>query len=167
VTGSQVRVVYRKYDGSLHWNHTGIRLGEDEFGRWVATPGGTPIRRGDAPPTPAQWPNVLLFPRDGWWTGCFNAAPHRTEVYCDITTVPQWTEAEVSMVDLDLDVRRRRAGEVELLDADEFAAHRVRFGYPFEVVARAQATAEWLTGAVRGRAEPFGTAYQAWLDQVT
>ena len=70
------------------------------------------------------------------------------------------------MVDLDLDVRRRRSGEVELLDEDEFAAHRVRFGYPVEVVAAAEAAAQWLIASVRDRIEPFGVEYTHWLARV-
>jgi len=82
--------------------------------------------------------------------------------------VPQWPSAEeVTMVDLDLDVRRRRRGAVELLDEDEFAAHRVKYDYPPEVVAAAEASFAWLAGAVRERVEPFGVASHAWLARVT
>jgi protein associated with RNAse G/E len=160
---SSVRVVYRKYDGTLHWNQSAVRLGEDEHGSWLGTPAGTPVFRGELATEPAQSANVLLIPRDGWWTGCFNAEPHRTEIYCDITTVPLWSDGEVTMVDLDLDVRRRRTGTVELLDEDEFAEHRVRFGYPPEIVAAARAAADWLFGVVSQRVEPFGVAYRTWL----
>ncbi len=162
----QVRIVYRKYDGSLHWNQPGWLLGEDEYGIWVGGPAGTPVRRGHEHGTPAETATVLLLPRDGWWTASFNAPPHRTEVYCDITTVPRWPTAdEVTMVDLDLDVRRRRAGRVELLDEDEFAAHRVRYGYPPDVVAQAESAAQWLVGALTEDVEPFCHAYQHWLAQ--
>jgi protein associated with RNAse G/E len=70
------------------------------------------------------------------------------------------------MVDLDLDVRRRRAGTVEILDEDEFAVHQVRYGYPPEVIQQARAAAEWLAGALRDRVEPFGTGYRHWLDMI-
>jgi protein associated with RNAse G/E len=160
----EVRVVYRKYDGTLHWNQAAIRLGEDEHGVWLGTPAGTPVYRGEMPSAPAASANVLLVPNAGWWTGCFNAEPHRTEVYCDVTTVPTWpSSAEVTMVDLDLDVRRRRTGAVELLDEGEFAEHRVRFDYPDDIVTGALAAAQWLLAAVRDRVEPFGAAYEPWL----
>ena len=111
---------------------------------------------------------VLLIPATGWWTATFNAEPHRTEIYCDITTVPRWpSPVEVTMIDLDLDVRRRRAGAVELLDVDEFAEHRVRFDYPAEVVTAAEAAADWLFAAVRDRREPFELASAGWLARVT
>lgn len=163
-----VRVVYRKYDGSLHWNHPARRLGEDPHGIWLGVPALTTMFKGEPEWGPVEAPFVLLMPRDAWWTATFNAEPHRTEIYCDITTVPRWTTAqEVTMVDLDLDVRRRRAGAVERLDDDEFAEHRVRFGYPAEVVSAAEAAADWLLAAVSDRIEPFGVAYRDWLDRVT
>jgi protein associated with RNAse G/E len=167
VKSDLVRVVYRKYDDSLHWNQSGRLLGEDEFGVWVGAPAGTPVSRGHERVNPAEHDHVLLIPRDGWWTATFNAAPHRTEVYCDITTIPTWpTPDEVTMIDLDLDVRRRRTGTVEILDEDEFAVHQVRYGYPSEVIREAWAAAEWLAGGLRERVEPFGTGYRHWLDMV-
>jgi protein associated with RNAse G/E len=168
VKSDLVRVVYRKYDGSLHWNQPGQRLGEDEFGVWVGALAGTPVSRGPQPVNPAEHDHVILFPRDAWWTAAFNAAPHRTEVYCDITTVPTWpAHDEVTMVDLDLDVRRRRVGTVEILDEDEFAVHQIRYGYPPDVIEEAWAAAEWLASALRERIEPFGTYYRRWLDMLS
>lgn len=160
----RVRVTYRKFDGSLHWNQPGWRLGEDEYGVWVGAPAGTPVRRGEEEVLPASVAHALLFPRDAWWTGMFNAAPRHTEIYCDITTVPHWPSPyEVTMIDLDLDVRRRRDGRVELLDEDEFAVHQVRYDYPPDVIEAAWASAEWLRGALREQVEPFGTSYLGWL----
>lgn len=161
---TQVRVVYRKFDGSLHWNYETRLLGEDDHGIWVGADSGTVVHRGPLRTGPVEAPHVLLFPRQAWWTACFNAAPHRTEIYCDITTVPHWVkETEVTMIDLDLDVRRRRAGEIELLDEDEFAAHQVKYAYPADVIAEAQTSAAWLFGAVTQRTEPFGHRYLDWL----
>lgn len=167
MTGELVRVVYRKYDGSLHWNQPGRLLGEDEFGVWAGGAAGTPVSRGEQRVNPAEHNHVMLFPRNGWWTALFNAAPHRTDVYCDITTVPTWpTPDVVTMVDLDLDVRRRRTGVVQLLDEDEFALHQVRYQYPPEVINQAWAAAEWLATALTDRIEPFDRVYLRWLDVV-
>ncbi len=163
-----LRVVYTKYDGSLHWNHPALLLGEDEHGVWVGCPSGSQARRGHEPPVTYRRPFVMLFPRDAWWTACFNAAPHKTEIYCDISTVPQWPDAHtVTMVDLDLDViRRRRGRRIILDDEDEFAEHQVAYGYPPEVIEAARRSADWLLAAVGGDTEPFAGAYRAWLKQV-
>lgn len=164
----RVQVTYRKFDGALHWNQLGWRLGEDEYGVWVGAPAGTAVRRGPRESFPATVAHALLFPRDAWWTGLFNAAPRHTEIYCDISTVPHWPSPdEVTMIDLDLDVRRRRDGRVELLDEDEFELHRVRYDYPPDVVEAAWASAEWLRGALTEQVEPFATGYLRWLDLAT
>lgn len=162
-----VRVVYTKYDGSLHWNHSAIALGEDEHGLWLGCPQGTPMRRGTQPAVTFPSGFVMLIPRDGWWTACFNAAPNKTEIYADITTVPQWPDARtVTMVDLDLDVIRRRTGKIILDDEDEFAEHRVRYGYPAEVVDSARRSADWLLAAVSSDTQPFAGDYRRWLERL-
>ncbi len=162
-----VKVVYRKYDGSLHWNHPALLLGEDEHGVWTGCPGGTVGRRGQEPPVTWIQPFVILFPREGWWTATFNAAPHKAEIYCDVSTVPRWNDGEVTMVDLDLDViRLRKDGRVVLDDEDEFEDHRIRYAYPPEIVEGARASAAALLEAVAAGTAPFTTAPH-WLAQVT
>jgi protein associated with RNAse G/E len=166
---TDVRVVYRKYDGSLHWHQRMRRLGEDGHGIWLGAPPRMIARKGeDGPPIVVDYPHVMLLPRDGWWTAAFNGAPRSTEIYADITTVPTWPHpGEVTMVDLDLDVIRRRAdSSVVIVDKDEFAEHQVRYGYPPEVITEAEKTAAWLHRVLGDGSEPFATAYQAWLDQV-
>lgn len=163
-----VRVIYRKYDGTLHWNSTMRRLGEDEHGVWLGQPAGGTARKGTGPPVPVECAHVALFPRDAWWTAEFNAPPRRTDLYVDVTTPPRWrSAAEVTMVDLDLDVARRRGErEPRLLDEDEFAEHRVRYGYAAETVARATESAAWLLAAVAEGREPFAGAHREWLARV-
>ncbi|WP_458085334.1 DUF402 domain-containing protein [Streptomyces malaysiensis] len=163
-----VSVNYRKYDGSLHWNLRMRRLGEDGHGVWLGLPAGAVMRKGYGPPVPIECAHVMLFPHEVWWTAVFNAAPRETEVYCDIATPPEWvSDHEVTMVDLDLDVLRKRTdGSTLLVDQDEFAEHQVRYGYPADVIAEAEAAGRWLMDAVDGRAEPFGNAFEPWLGMV-
>jgi uncharacterized protein len=168
VTGRDVRVVYTKFDGSLHWHHTMQYLGEDEHGTWLGAPAGRTSQRGNEPPVIFRERTVQLFPADMWWTAAFNAAPGATEIYCDITSPPQWPEEDcVTMVDLDLDVVRLRANQqVLLVDEDEFAEQRLRYGYPADVVSNAEQAAAWLQAAIGDGAEPFAGGYHRWLDKV-
>lgn len=163
-----VRVAYRKYDGTLHWNLRMRRLGEDEHGVWLGLPANSVMRKGHNPEVPLPEAHIVLFPPGAWWTAAFNAAPHKTEIYCDITTPPQWlSPTEVTMVDLDLDVlRRRSAADPILVDEDEFAEHRDRYGYPADVVAAARASADWLMRSVAARTGPFDGAHEPWLARV-
>jgi uncharacterized protein len=161
---SEVRVTYRKYDGSLHWHMSAQRLGEDEHGVWAGMPANSTMRKPGDPPVTLPEASVMLFPRDTWWTAAFNDAPNRTEIYCDITTQARWPSAdEVTMIDLDLDVRRLRDGTIELLDADEFAEHQVRYGYPAEVIRAAERSARWLQTALADGSEPFASTYLSYL----
>jgi uncharacterized protein len=169
VADRAIRVVYTKYDGSLHWHHVLEYLGTDEHGIWLGGPEGTSTQRGDEPPISFRHATVQLFPAGTWWTAAFHAAPEDTEIYCDITTPSQWPEPDrVTMADLDLDViRRRRDQRVVLLHEDEFAEHQVRYSYPADVIRRAEEAAAWLQQAISSRTEPFGAAYRAWLEKVS
>jgi uncharacterized protein len=159
-----VRVVYRKHDGSLHWHLMTRWLGEDEHGVWTGIARPTVMRKGDGPLVTLDYASVMLFPRGAWWTAAFNDQPAATEIYCDVTTPVQWPSAgEVTMVDLDLDVARRRDGDVELWDEDEFACHQVKYSYPADVIAQAERAAEWLRNALTRNREPFATTYLRYL----
>jgi uncharacterized protein len=163
-----VQVVFLKYDGRPHRSYPARWLGEDANGTWLGVAAGTPARVDGDRETMREEPYVLLVPDRAWWTAMFNAPPRRTEVYCDVTTPATWTrQDEVTVVDLDLDVRRRRWGDIERLDLDEFDEHRVEFGYPDEVVAEATKASLWLVSALGDGSEPFATAFRPWLAQVT
>ena len=158
-----VRVVYRKYNGRAHRDYPARRLAEDDLGTWVGVPAGTAsVYHGR--PSVERIPFVLLVPHSAWWTGMFNPPPRTSEVYCDIASPAHWDGDTVHLIDLDLDVVRRRAtGAVELRDDDEFAAHRVQFGYPDHLVSQAEAAARWLLDALGDGTEPFASAYRKWL----
>ena len=161
-----VQVIYIKHDKSPHRRYPALRLGEDEYGVWLGVPDGTVAMVGTQSVV-RQTGHVQLVRPQAWWTALFNAPPRPTEVYCDIVTPAVWSGDEVLFVDLDLDVRRRRAtGVVELLDEDEFAAHRQRYGYPPEAAAQARSAAAWLVDALSGDTEPFASAYRPWLAKV-
>lgn len=160
----QIRVEIRKYDGSVHRAYPARLLGRDSYGTWLGIPSGTVGDSGKV----YEIPGVVLVPHLGWWTAMFNAAPRNTSVYCDITTPAAWGHDRVIVTDLDLDVRKIRAtGEVQLVDEDEFAAHRAKFGYPDEVVRQARAAAQGLLDAVRDDVEPFAGHFRRWLALVS
>src|SRR3954449_10520606 len=118
---SDLRVVFTKYDESLHWHMTMQRLGEDDFGVWAGMVAGRSMAKGAQEPVVLESAHVSLFPRSGCWTAWFNAEPHEVDLYCDVTTPATWTSADViTMVDLDLDVIRHRADDsVEIVDEEE------------------------------------------------
>ncbi|WP_122976904.1 DUF402 domain-containing protein [Actinoplanes teichomyceticus] len=165
-----VDLVLRKYDGRPHRRVTGRLLGEDEFGTWIGTPRGTTVRFSYGLRR-ISWTgsdSVRLIPRDRWWLAMFSAEPSRSEIYCDVSTPARRTgPREFTVIDLDIDLIRFRAdGRVVIDDEDEFAEHRVHFGYPDDVVAGATGAAAELHAALTGGAEPFAGHYRGWLARV-
>lgn len=69
-------------------------------------------------------------------------------------------------VDLDLDVLRSPSGRVWVDDEDEFAAHRVRLGYPDELVADALAGCAEVQQALTDRTAPFDDTHLGWLERL-
>ncbi|MFE3449263.1 DUF402 domain-containing protein [Nonomuraea sp. NPDC059194] len=162
-----MKVIFRKYGGSLHWHHPARLLGEDAHGVWVGCEAGTTGAKGDGPLVVWERAFVMLFPRNEWWVALFNDEGHKLDVYVDVTTVPEWGDGEVTMVDLDLDVVRTREGRVFVDDEDEFADHQVLLGYPPEVIVQAESAAAALTRAVTDRLAPFdGATHLPYLSQV-
>ncbi len=140
--GDPVRVGFTKWGGSQHWTSSPTWLGEDEFGWWLGDPAGTAWVRGDGRTFSTPTRDVLLVPRGRGHTVMFYEQ-HPTldyRLYVDITSVPMWTpDGGLTAHDLDLDVVEHWDGRVEVLDEDEFAEHRVRYGYPAEVAEQALA----------------------------
>jgi len=159
-----VEMRFAKWDGSPHWRYVVEPLGRDRHGSWFGGRAGIPMRRGPDEPIFLTHDFVMLVPADAWWIAFWNG-PGETDiaVYVDVTTPPVETADATDAVDLDLDVVRTRDGTVELLDEDEFAEHRARYGYPDDVVARAVATADDLVARISNRTEPFDETGTAWL----
>ncbi|MGI8900396.1 MAG: DUF402 domain-containing protein [Nocardioides sp.] len=167
-----VRVVFSKWGRRPHWEFDALRLGQDEHGTWLGGPPGTRLTRPGADfVSPLGF--VMLVPEDDAFVATFYA-PGSTdlpqgwvEVYVDITTVPVWAGSTVSMVDLDLDVVRGRTGRVWVDDEDEFADHRISFGYPRDVVRLARTTRDRVLEAVTSRRPPYdGLVGPAWISRL-
>lgn len=158
-----MHIDFRKWPDRKHWQFAMRRLGEDDHGTWLWSPPGLVARRGEEAPQVFAAVNVKLITRDEWWTAIWNDRSPRVELYVDIVTPARWDGDRVTMVDLDLDVVRRRTGVVEVLDEDEFDEHRVRYGYPRHVVDRARATTAAVFLDLETRREPFGDVADRWL----
>jgi uncharacterized protein len=164
-----VRIAFSKWDGGAHWEYDAVRLGSDAHGTWLGAPQGTPARRPGAEVVSA-WDQVALVPDDAGFLASFYpdvpAAP--VHIYVDIATPPRWDGTVVRSVDLDLDVVRDRSGRVFVDDEDEFAEHRVRYGYPEEIVRLAERTCADVLRAVEAAEAPFdGPTAAYWLAALT
>lgn len=167
------RVVARawKYDGNAHWVVPGVALGSDEFGEWIFQPAGSLIARpGMAFVAGAD--AVTLVSAAAEWIATFHTGHDRNglKIYIDLSTDIGWAPLrpagwEVHSIDMDLDVVERNGRGVYLEDADEFAEHAVEFGYPAELSASIQATADRLLADVAAHVAPFDGRVEARFTQ--
>ncbi len=134
-------------------------------GIWLGMLPGRPVYRGDRELFVADGLGVTLVPRDHWWMAWF-AFDRDFSLYVDIVTPPVVRGTSITMIDLDLDVIRWSDGRVELLDEDEFEDHRVRLGYPDDVVAGALASGRHVLAAVQAGEPPFDAPGERWSDLV-
>jgi hypothetical protein len=156
-----------KWGDRPHWEFDAVLLGSDEHGDWLGVPQGTRHSR-PGMTFDSEVDTVTLAPREGWWCATFHAPGIWCDRYVDMCTQPTWDGAVLRAVDLDLDVIRGSDGRVWVDDEDEFAEHRVAFGYPPEVVAAAEASRDTVLDAVRRRRVPFDDATSApWLAAVS
>lgn len=159
----EIWVERRKWPKAPHYGHAGWVLGEDHHGLWLELRVGSPVYRGEELLFHGTGGGLMLVPPvDGWlaWFPEFGDF----DLYVDIVSGTTRTESSVTMVDLDLDVIRRRDGSVELLDVDEFEAHQFALAYPGDLIEHAERTAEHVLAAVRADAEPFaGSAAAEWM----
>jgi uncharacterized protein len=168
-----VRVAFSKWGGRPHWEYDARRLGVDEHGTWLGVPAGTPLARPGARfETPQAFvtlvPSGRPFVATFYAPVCADGSASTVEVYVDITTAAVWQPGRVTMVDLDLDVVRGVTGRVWVDDEDEFADHRVRFGYPADVVRLAAESCTAVHAAVAQWCAPYdGVAATTWLSRLT
>jgi hypothetical protein len=166
--GDLVRLVLTKWGRRPHWEFDATYLGSDEAGDWIGIPAGTRMVRPGAEYvapvhqvglSPAPGPNL-----DRGWLATFHARGGEVHTYVDMTTPPYWTNLDLNAVDLDLDVVRGTTGEVWVEDQDEFARHQRELGYPAEIIALAESSAERIRAAMEGRRHPFDGTADTWLD---
>ena len=165
--GDAVRVVMTKWVDRPHWEFDCVFLGSDEHGDWLGIGAGTRMIRPGASYVAATH-QVGLVPAAGpddtrGWLATFHDVGGPVRVYVDITTPPNWDGPVVRAVDLDLDVVCGPTGRVWIDDEDEFAEHRVAFGYPDEVGQGAIASCDRVHAAVVGGLAPYDGSAKAWL----
>lgn len=153
--GKRLSFRWRKWDGGVHWVHECVYLGADDHGDWFGQRAGwRSVRPGRDVLAPQD--NVTLLPPSGDHALTMNAPPHRTRVYIDLAWDVRWSEdGEPSGIDMDLDVVDHAERGIYIDDVDEWEEHRVRYGYPREIVERLEARASDLERRVRAHEAPY------------
>ena len=174
-----VRVVMSKWGDRPHWEFDAVFLGSDEHGDWCGIPAGTHMSRPGAqyvaPVHQVSLSPAQDSPAGRWWLATFHddrghyspGLGATVQTYVDMTTPPAWDGTVLRAVDLDLDVVRGISGRVWVDDEDEFAQHRVEFGYPEDAVTQAMASCDRVRASMLEHLAPYdGTTHLPWLARV-
>ncbi|MBB6035404.1 DUF402 domain-containing protein [Phytomonospora endophytica] len=153
-------------------------LGEDEHGEWAILPAGgrTWFAVGDVSRIGDD--QLRCYPRHGNWVAQFwqpdrilhvDRADGRTETiqvelldYVDMTAPPTFEGADVSFVDLVLDVVRYPDGRVAVLDEDEVDEEVERYGIPPEYIERARISCAEVHDLMSAGKAPFDGTAESW-----
>jgi predicted RNA-binding protein associated with RNAse of E/G family len=164
----RVTIERHKWPDLPHYEYDATHLGDDEHGSWFWAPPGNEVRRAGEVLFRTGHLSLYLLPVGKPWLVWFGADPEFDfDIYVDVGTVPVRTPGRITIVDLDLDVVRRRTGEVDVLDEDELVLPTTRYGYPPELVTHARDVAAEVVALMEARVEPFGTHAAHWLREAT
>ncbi len=154
--GDSLLLRVTKYDGAAHWIQHLRALSDDGTLLQAHAAAGSPIftSRGEFR---SRYDSFAHFWRDRWYNVVRLVEPGAATAlwYCNVITPPEFDDGEIRYVDLDLDVTVRAGGTIELLDADEFEEHRLRYNYPPDVVRHAQAAVGELSALAQRGQFPF------------
>ena len=153
-----IRIEKAKYDGTIQaaWDselldHAGSLLRS-------VVPGGKPVYVLDR----SRWIEsgqttcaVELYFEDRWYNVWHVRDDTQELWYCNVAMPASFDGQTLRWVDLDIDIRCYRDGAPEVLDEDEFEQHRVKLGYPADVVERALAARDEALRLAQARAFPF------------
>ncbi len=155
---SETRTVQvEKYDGSLHYEWTSRLIDEDDERILLyAGPGRTlQHHTRQACYTYESHSLECFMRRDGFTVQLDLETDGSIRHYCNIGLVPRLNEDVITFIDLDLDLVADGGGEWRLVDEEEFAVNRVRFGYPDDVVAHVWNTIADVKRRIDSGAFPF------------
>src|SRR5260370_40408206 len=106
---ARISLAYSKWPDRCHYDY-GVRiLGEDSYGVWGACEVGEKVYKAGELAAVMDDTKLALVPHSSCWSALrYPPTEPDYEVYVDINTPPVWSERRVEMVDLDLDVTRKR-----------------------------------------------------------
>ena len=164
----KIKIVSRKYDGSLRDEHEAFLYAEDEEKLVVYAPVGTPDYDHRKQVRSAAPDGLLeLYFKARWYTVWHICEQNSNvnQIYAHISMPATVTATGIEWIDLDLDYRVYLDGRLERLDEQEYREHRATMGYPAAVHDQVQAACVEIEALYPQQAYPFNYAEQVMLYQ--
>jgi uncharacterized protein len=163
-----IKVVSRKYDGSLRDEYEAFLYAEDAERLVVYAPVGT-LGYDHRKQARFSAPDGLLefYFKTRWYTvwHICEQTSNINQIYIHLSMPAMVTAASVEWVDLDLDYRVHLDGRMERLDEQEYREHLTSMGYSMEVQAQVRAACAEIESLYRQQAYPLNHAEQVALYQ--
>ncbi len=160
-----IRSASTKYDGSIHYEFDTYLIDHVDGCLRLWIPAGTPNNGYRGPGVFERDALAVFFPDDP--RRGFNVFLHQQPypgldmvMASDMLMNAHLDGDTLRWIDLDLDVEVFADGRIELVDEDEFAEHQLRYDYPPEVIAAAEASAELALELARTASFPFNREQQ-------
>jgi uncharacterized protein len=163
-----IKVVSRKYDGSLRDEYEALLYAEDPERLVVYTPAGT-LSYDHRKQAWFSAPDGLLefYFKTRWYTvwHICEQTSNMNQMYIHLSMPATVTVASIEWVDLDLDYRVHLDGRMQRLDEQEYREHLTSMGYSVEVQAQVQAACAEIESLYRQQAYPLNHSEQVALYQ--
>jgi len=164
----KIKIVSRKYDGSIRDEYEAFLVAEHEESLVVYTPPGT-MSYDHRKQAWFSSPDGLLelYFKTKWYTvwHICEQNSHINQSYTHISMPATVTATGIEWVDLDLDYRVHLDGRIERLDEHEYAAHRISMSYPAALHEQVQIACAAVEALYQKRVYPFNHNEQVSLYQ--
>ncbi|MEI7025875.1 DUF402 domain-containing protein [Paenibacillus sp. y28] len=152
-----------KHNGKLHrmWLENWLvpaRLLHPEqaaSGTLVLVNNQTKIQEADGKEWTSRIPSVAFFLPNQWFNVIALLEEGGVRYYCNIASPPYLNKRVLTYIDYDLDVIVNPRGEVQIVDQEEYDAHKLNYHYSDIVDQKVRAGLESLLDLIRQRGSPF------------
>ena len=167
---SPIKVISRKYDGTLRETYTGRLL--EQVGPMIRlqVSAGTPIYRGTDRPAVSADNGIEIYFTDRWYN-VWHFLEHGINKYLwysNIATPAKFDGTTLQWIDLDIDVCCHMDGSIQSLDFDEFQENRLKMVCPENLVEQALAAHDEVIQLAKTGAFPFNrnTQLRHWIEHL-
>jgi len=131
--GSPVQIHCYKHDGSLHrvWNK--INFAKEIDGNIILANTRAMVTESDGRRWFAKEPAITIFVKDKWYNVICMLRNNGVHFYCNLASPFIFENGIVTYIDYDLDVIRTSAGDVKILDENEYKLHKMVMQYPADL----------------------------------
>ena len=119
-----------KHDGSLHRTWDKITILSDDEKMFVGINKATQVTEANQRTWIAREPALYFLYKQSWFNVIAMSRESGIYYYCNLASPSVYDGEAIKNIDYDLDIKFFPEGHYEILDENEFLAHKTRMNYP-------------------------------------